>query len=456
MKHLLLLTAAAVCTLSASADLLNIGNTIEPGAGICDQVGSTRVYFSSRPYHNPACTESATLSRNGEVLNTIEPGSSAIQISGIMQSDLAACFRFTNKPYTLPGKYDIHVPEGMLMFNDGKDFNAEFTVTYIIPEPLAMEFSQEPGYVSFLDKTLEITFTKATKVIDNHTPMGMDDVGCIRFDTPLGYCLPERTIEGNKMTINLGTKQAEADPSDYPEDYERSSDRRIIHKEIGSDTDIFTEPGRYHLSFGNDNVTVVYPDGTTENNREMHIEWLLPNITYPSVDPLPGEVNQIGDINVKLAAGDIYGVFMGTPALYALDSEGNKRERVATFKKDIPQGKTVRSLATDNIAFIISNEISIPGEYLLEIPKSCFSIQGEDGTLGTDTMNCIEYKYYYTVKDNGTSEVNRVEAAPAELSDVYSLNGVLIGRNLSRAMIDNLPSGFYIINGKKIVKGYVR
>ena len=92
--------------------------------------------------------------------------------------------------------------------------------------------------------------------------------------------------------------------------------------------------------------------------------------------------------------------------------------------------------------------------YCLRLADSLFTGMYQSLIEGADPeiINSNPFDYYYTI-DNGSSEVESVEVAePAKTGDVFTLTGIRVAKNADAATIDALAPGFYIVNGKKIVK----
>lgn len=433
MKKLLLaFAAAATCSMAIAAETYDFRNT-EPTIGTVTLMGSLRIYYPGIPEPNPECMVPAVLSYEGNPLVEIESTSSKVQ-RFIMQADNCYTLMFTNTPYTMPGHYRVTIPEGFMLFNGGSVVSAAFDEEFFIDEPIVMTANPPAGYVTEMPRVVNITFEGVESIIDNDTKPDLDyNLGAIRFDTPGGHCIPGRTVKGNTMTLTIGSVETGEGEGG----------------EAAQAEDVMTIPGMYQLTICAGNLTFVMPDGTKRDCDDMEIDWLLPNIPYPAADPAPGEVASLEEFRFTLQEPQLFGMWNTAPVLYRMDEYGNYSERVATGKR--VEAGVVRNMKTDALSFKLNQKVTAPGEYLLKVNKSSFSIQTAENTLATDEWNACEYVYHYTIMEGETSGVEDVTAGN-QAADVYNAAGMVIGRGLDAESVKALPAGLYIINGRKVIK----
>ncbi|MCC8118193.1 MAG: hypothetical protein LIP09_05505 [Bacteroidales bacterium] len=105
----------------------------------------------------------------------------------------------------------------------------------------------------------------------------------------------------------------------------------------------------------------------------------------------------------------------------------------------------------DLYAYVI--EVAIPaedieanGNYVLTVPKDAYYAIDYDAAYNLIDVETVDLICEFTV---GTDSLN-VVAAGEVATDVYTVAGVCVLRNATKAQIQALPQGIYIINGKKI------
>lgn len=426
----------------------------EPKAGQVTEMGSCRIYYPGVPNPNPECVEPATLSRDGVLLQEVVNTSGQIQ-RFIMQSDNCYTILFFSQMITTPGVYTVHVPEGFMTFNAASGdsgaaqdqiLSAEVNLEYVIPVPKTYTVDPPTGYVKQMPNRITITFDGVKEIVDNKTPLGVEDVGGIRFDSSEWYLQPDVEIEGNKLILICDESKAKNESAPDTGD---DASLRAAATRAGDEVTYFTYPGEYMLEIWPSNLTFTMDDGTISGPDKMRLIWYLPNIDIPTLTPAPGEVESLSEITVTLQGDDKFGMFNGQPTLYVLNEAGEKNGRAATGSRETG---VVRKWNTNSITFTLNNEVTKPGEYLLSISKSSFAIQGPGNSMMTDIWNNVPYEYHYTIKGNPsgveTLPENGVNADAA--GDVYNIAGVCVARNMTRDEMKDLPAGLYIHNGKKI------
>lgn len=457
MKKQLLLTALSLLSMTglmaAETSYYNYTST-EPKAGQVTEMGSCRIYYPGVPNPNPDCVEPATLSRDGVLLQEVVNTSGQIQ-RFIMQSDNCYTILFSSQMITTPGVYKVHVPEGFMTFDPvddgsgevaGQILSAEVNLEYVIPYPKTFTVDPPTGYVERMPNRITITFDGVKEIVDNKTPLGVEDVGGIRFDSSEWYLLPDVEIEGNKLILICDESKAKNESGDT----EGDSASRAPLTRASDEVEYFEYTGEYMLEIWPDNLTFTMEDGTISGPDKMRLIWYLPNIDIPSITPAPGEVESLSEITVTLQGSDKFGMFNGQPSIYVLNDAGEKNGRAGTGSRETG---VVRKWNTNSITFNLSNTVTKPGEYLLSISKSSFAIQGPGNNMMTDIWNNVPYEYRYTIK--GTPSA--VETLPEEqidaesAGDVYNIAGVCVSRNMTREEMKSLPAGLYIHNGKKIL-----
>ena len=94
------------------------------------------------------------------------------------------------------------------------------------------------------------------------------------------------------------------------------------------------------------------------------------------------------------------------------------------------------------VVMYLDNTITANGEYTLKIDKGYFYVDG------WNMVDSEPIELHYTVSNSlGVKDLFNGEVKAYE---VYNLNGVKVLSTSNVAELDSLPTGFYIINGKKV------
>lgn len=448
-KSILLIAGALIASQglvsTIKAEVLDYTSS-EPSKGEVTEMGSLRIYYKSVPVPNPDCTEPAVLAHNGEILMEIPSTSSSIQ-RFIMQADNCYTILFFSKKVTDPGTYTVHIPAGFMTFNDGADTSAEVNMEFVIPEPVKFTVDPPTGYITSMPREITVTYEGVTEIVDNHSPMGADDVGCIKFDSPDWYVLPIVEINGNTITFKCYSENVPPTP-DVPDQPEEAPRRHLVADGDVS-TEDYTSPGKYMLAIWPKNLTFTMDDGSKRNPTYTELIWWLPNIERPDIEPAEGEVNSLSSFTLTLHGDDKFAIFNNRPALYAIDENGVESSTpVATAART--RSGIVRQFDTNSLEFKFNNEVKEPGKYILKMNKSFFSIQGPENTMATDIWNCAPYEYYFTVHSEGVG-VETVSPETDNCGTLYNMAGIPVAQNITADHIKDFPAGLYIFNGKKIL-----
>lgn len=435
VKNLLFSVISTVSVMSLSAAEITY-TSIAPAPGVQYEIGTPLIEYGVVPTPNPACTEPATISLDGEVISEVYAGTNKVQIR-VMQSDTSIRLVFTTKRYTDPGKYTVKVPAGFCTFNDGADISAATEFEYIIPRNPDMTIVPAEGYANEIPREFKLTFDGVREIILHECSTDADGIGVLAIYSPEDTYYPAMRVEGNVLTMVAIDPAGEGSGTfnELPEDYDVS---QLVP---------FKDPGKYTLAIYPQNLTLVLDDGTEFVPAPINFNWYIANVPYPELTPAPGVVKELTELIISLPGDDTFGMFMGAPGVYAVKENGELGDRVSATQR--PTG-VVRG--SKSVTYTLNAPVTEPGKYAVKISKSSFSVQGSGQSMADDTFNSIDFVFYYEVDpEGGTLDVQGVGVDAAGFT-VWTASGILVGRNLDTAQFDRLPKGLYIVNGKKIIK----
>jgi hypothetical protein len=382
--------------------------------------GNVNLTYTVAPALNKECTEEVKFYLDGEVIEHYGVDSSRIQFA--IEGDSSNKISYTlSKSYTTAGVYTVSVPAGFLLLGPNKVESEAVALTYTIIAPDKYTVSPRAGVVDSLDKIV-VTYTDASSIAKNE-----EATSAISFS---GASVAEEVIEGNVLTITLSaTVDAE---------------------------------GTYTLNIpaGYLNVTV---DGKTAPNQAVSVEYVIPQIARPTIDPAEGEITSLGDFSITLKGEETLSWVAIYPAgratLWLLDEYGQRVESVGYW---FPVRGTSFA-GTQTITYNYYDYVNGDAEYTLTegcnyalvVSDRAFAVQRQgdaDSEDGLQTVYSPEYEYLFScVKTDDPNSVASVFGADAGSFTVYTINGICVLRNADKESLNTLENGFYVINGKKVL-----
>lgn len=196
--------------------------------------------------------------------------------------------------------------------------------------------------------------------------------------------------------------------------------------------DPVTTAGSYELTIPANTVAL---DGVVLGADIVEYFYVVPeeaNFTV-SANPAEGDVTALQTIEVTLEGAEnvVIAELNSETAPYLTDAEGNRR---ATF---------TNVSAKNNVMTIgMYGEYKEAGAVKVIIPAATYTVNG---------IEAREIVLNYNITDEASvdSVIADAQLAPVR---VYNVSGQLINRAANAEAIKALPAGFYIINGKKVVK----
>lgn len=338
------------------------------------------------------------------------------------------------------GDYILHIPAGYVLFNGTKEGN----------EPIAYEFHYAPRWTEgrvlfdgpFEDGSVTVTYADASEIAYN-TDYESDDVwggteGIFLFDSAsqlFNFSYPEDiSIEGNVMTIYLNGKGIKS--------------------------------GECQLTIDPD-VLLVTIDGKTGPNVSLDAVFRF-NYTNPDQQDQPG-----GDDNYDLYSGDaVWSVSEGTTVPYGTVVEvgwpGTTISPVEVPFDDVNLYSPVQGYKT--LTFGEDVTISEDGMKLVidlgSLPSATYRLNVPEGYVYVMSAG-VTYLNTATSMDNLIVDNSNPDPDVPDQPDdtgvdgiaseggrftVYNAGGVKVLDTEDASLLESLPRGLYIINGKKLVK----
>ena len=130
--------------------------------------------------------------------------------------------------------------------------------------------------------------------------------------------------------------------------------------------------------------------------------------------------------------------------------EENFATGIAVRSKDYKYNGVVENIEYDNsgenaaVKITLKEALANDGEYMLQIYASAFILDG--------CQTSSEIKVNYTVdKTVGVDGVDGIKADGNGKYTVTNLSGIVVLRDANAAALRSLPTGLYIVNGKKVL-----
>lgn len=228
---------------------------------------------------------------------------------------------------------------------------------------------------------------------------------------------------------------------------------------IGNDIDAFTiimSDFNYNMAgeYVNDKGQVVLPYLFDEFYGMITLEsnsgW--PNFIYPyGANPATTTLTFSGDIDAK-SGGEV--ILLGT-YLENLGQEAPGNTNVYEVEYTVEGNKVIIDFENFTQIGPINdrNEIVTTDGYRTSgssMTLTVVNFLGTDGSQVQPLFEHINWQAENTTEDPGTTKVESL--TENSVNTVYNLQGIMISQSATSEMINELPKGLYIINGKKIWK----
>ncbi|MCM1291349.1 MAG: hypothetical protein NC201_03905 [Prevotella sp.] len=272
------------------------------------------------------------------------------------------CLAFWEKPNgraTLPGKYTVEFPEGLLKVGDLP--SEARTVEYVI-DGNDYQINPQPGKVSSI-KEVTFTWPEATSVaLDTDNPDA----------APFFY-----NMKGDTKDINF--------------DYEISGNSITLIAE-----EAVTEPGKWEVGFSANAIILTYGEGESATTRTVSTN-VGANYTIEAIPDVVPELQLAetvefipGTFELKITGDEIIGVVnnMEGVYIYPVNNDGSFGDYVARYQANKVDDKT---MSLTNIAGKATTLYLSDGEYAIALPNKIFRLKGDNTYLDGIT-------YYVNIK----------------------------------------------------------
>lgn len=371
-------------------------------------VSDIAITFTTTPEVNPMCQGEIALYVDGSDIPAETLGAAWATRVDAMGYPVGG-FTFS-KTWNAPGLYRITVPEGAWLLNG-------------TPSP-AIE-------LNYGIRRLQ-TLTPAPGIYESIDALTLQLAGTDVVQSALSSKQPAFFMGATDITFSV--------------DIEEYDDNSEVFMRFSQPV---TAAGTYTLLIPGGAFTYTTVDGEEISSQEIVAQYTISAIPVPEITPAPGEVAGFDRFTITMPEGYSISMVdnMGAWYIYPVtDGEvGQNGVAMVKIQSYSKQDNTVELAVIDEDGYVVEKPfVPEAGEYALRIRNN--SISGfYDGTF----LNCPPFTYYYTVNPNvGVGKLGAVEAA----ADVYTAAGILVGHNMERTEMQQLPAGLYIISGgRKVV-----
>lgn len=360
------------------------------------------------------------------------------------------------------GKWKVTVDEGFLLAGETKLPAYEFGGEFVAPEPLKSDYA----YVISPDPQLPVE--KLSTITITYPEITNGDL-----ITPMGTAKYDLACPSDDMFFWL---------------YPSVSESGVITFEIGNDETVWPA-GEYTLTIGKDSFALnradVDPYNDEGNSDEIVVKFNVTGFKPAEKEPLSNyltllfpSANECSPVNTKSEAfpeggmgyyefgvnnGDVVLTSDQYPNWIEIYYCESGAEDDFGFLCSVAPGNTEFVTLTDNTIAPLEEEATYPktlaitfnsdevwgyskemyqkdGFYKVVIPE-------KDFFLGTTALGEASYVFHYDSKNTGVANVG----ADSDVYNVYSIDGRSIISNGSKAALNGLGKGLYIINGKKVL-----
>lgn len=463
MKKSLLLSAAllSMTVISASASLPS--SNVPAGITVQPQPSST-IDISPNAFPLGASAISLTFTSDVDKNTNNErpallyyndfttPVSSTLATSIDMVTWKSAGVLFSDK-WTKNGLYKIEIPEGMFFVGGS-------------PNP-ALELYYEidvPWYSNPVDK---MVLTELGEVV-----LTFPDVESVKKTDKF-------KVEFGTLTETMGC-------------YSEIEDNKLIFRmDQGGISSAITNPGQYLLTVQAESIEYV-KNGETRMCDEIRLTFFISAAPEPDIWPYCDEVQDgIEYFELELNPGfktaaegsfllandrainylypaDEYGnIDTKAPVaiakvMYAESDLDNRRIYLGLFNPDNYE-EPLNFEIDKHDSFYTSDWTVVPGtlkawkpevsgSYCLLLSQGLYSGNYQSIVAGSSEsfITSDPYRFYYDIMGNITG-VEDVEIAEKATVDAYTLTGLQVLKGASKDAVKNLPAGFYVVNGKKVI-----
>lgn len=406
-------------------------------------VSNINVAFNSFIETNPDNTTPALLYFNDFSTAVDQTLFSSVNMETLKEG----CVLFKRNSWNKTGIYKIEIPEGFWLYESSSLPTPAITLYYEIY--IGYSLLPHPGVITDLSEII----------------LNFNDADVVRT-TGMGQC--KFSLDNSPNEYSMSYKVVDYDNS--------GKENQVVFNVSSNDTSSvnITEPGTYMLTIDSGTFEYItygpnYPadpeDYISRTNSYIIAKYDIPPFNISEIEPSPDEVQEYFDFFTIYFPEDMT-VFMrndkvhsnifsvndngvvndGSPLCWVVFNFDNNYEDPDT--EEVYSNKMILTLMDPFTAEPLSQFTPTSGEYCLRLAPSLFS-----GLFKDNFFNSPAFDFYYVVKNSISGLMQIEELASSESNSIYTMSGIRIAKDADNSVIGSLPSGLYIINGKKV---YVR
>ena len=319
---------------------------------------------------------------------------------------------------TETGEWTLTVGAGLYTDMNGTEATCEVTGTFTVDPNAPISWTADPANGSKQDMPYE-EYTMVTLTFD------ADAVSYTAKDELAGIRVMYRGEEINRLE-NITTDGANGYML-----YDNDGEPQVI---FAFNSSVFSAPGVLTIEADEGAFTV-----NDEASPAINYSVTFGDVKEYSCVFTPAEgstVKELKDFTVE---------FVGAKTV-----EENFATGIAVRSKDYKYNGVVENIEYDNsgenaaVKITLKEALANDGEYMLQIYASAFILDG--------CQTSSEIKVNYTVdKTVGVDGVDGIKADGNGKYTVTNLSGIVVLRDANAAALRSLPTGLYIVNGKKVL-----
>lgn len=341
---------------------------LDPEQGIVESLAGVSVVYNMVPHVNKECSAELKVYRDDVEIQSFNNLGRNVQFAIDNDDPNTVLYTFSlnrNDILVESGKYRVEVPQGFMYFTSGgKRMESDaLTLEYEILPRFDYIITPRQGNITSINE-LKIVFPDATKIERNALVPNDDGYGIIIFSPQdLDNEEPEVIINGNEVTFKLSQS--------------------------------YSASGRYSLLLPFNAFTITDKNGYTGPSQSISTNYVILNFPAPTADPAPGEYYELGDITFTLDPGLTYALWLsGKGSLKRVLASGAIGDTYEFWgRKNM---EPVRGQKEVTLSPVQGKEL-LPGDYVLVIGRSTFSVDVAEGYSYTGGFNNGEIQYYYTI-----------------------------------------------------------
>lgn len=336
--------------------------------------------------------------------------------------------------YTLNAARISAFPDGLQVSFRATDMDGKLVVEQ--EGITAMEEPEETFYFQFYYSTPKQTVDFTTDPADDEE---IESLSVITVDDP-GYIMPSWNLPLEEITVMTMQGQVVAYVDEDKCSWSMTSETAY---DLGLNTTV-TEPGTYVIHFP-EGVFSVGDNGDPSMEKDIRV--FIGAATEPievkyHTDPEEGNVASLQEVTLFFddLTSNIDFTWAGDALLYidGVEAVNLSNEDCLEISSEDPDNW---DLYLDRIIITLPEEYTAAGKYEIVFPAGCLYLDAEN------MISCDkEIRLTYTIGIDGIADIE----AEGGVYRVYNISGMYLGEYSSAEQLNELPAGFYIVNGKKL------